>query len=185
MGKTFDAIDDDLADWIGRQRVFFVATAPLAADGLVNCSPRGMDTLRLLGPRAVAWLDLTGSGIETIAHLRENGRIVLMLCAFEGPPRIVRLHGTGETLTPDHPDWDALRGRFPDLPGARAIVRVALTRISDSCGFAVPRYDFVGERDTLVRYAQQKGDDALRAYRAERNARSLDGLPALDPDPEV
>jgi hypothetical protein len=181
VGKLYDEITPELADWLGRQRVFFVATAPLAADGLVNCSPKGMDTFRILGPREVAYLDLTGSGIETIAHLRENGRIVLTFCAFEGPPKVVRMHGTGGVVTRrGGPDYDGLQALFPDHPGARAIVRARLTRISDSCGYAVPFYDYAGERGALVRWAESKGADGLARYRREKNARSLDNLPGLD-----
>ena len=139
MGKLYDEITADLADWLGQQRVFFVATAPIAAGGLLNCSPKGMDTLRILGPREVAYLDLTGSGIETIAHLRENGRIVFMFCAFEGPPKIVRFYGTGEVFARGTPDYERLRMLFPDHPGARAVIRADLTRIGDSCGYAVTR----------------------------------------------
>ena len=181
MAKEFSEITPEMADWLGQQRMFFVATAPLAADGLVNCSPKGMDTLRILGAREVAYLDLTGSGVETIAHLRENGRIVLTFCAFAGPPKIVRLHGTGEVVGADAPEWETLRRLFPDYPGARAVIRVHLGRISDSCGYAVPRYDYVGERDGLVRWADAKGPDGLTRYRSEKNARSLDNLPGLEP----
>ena len=181
MGKVYDEITPELAEWLGRQRLFFVATAPVAADGLLNCSPKGMDTFRILGPREVAYLDLTGSGIETVAHLRENGRIVFMFCAFSGPPKIVRLHGTGEVVTPGSPGWESLRALFPDYPGTRTIVRVALTRIGDSCGYAVPRYEYREERDRLVRWAEAKGEAGLPRYRREKNARSLDGLPGLEP----
>jgi hypothetical protein len=180
VGKVYDEITPELADWLGQQRVFFVATAPLAADGLLNCSPKGMDTFRIVGPREVAYLDLTGSGIETIAHLRENGRIVFTFCAFEGPSRIVRLHGTGEAVTGGAADYEKLAARFPDYPGARAVVRARLTRIGDSCGYAVPRYDYAGERDTLVRWAEAKGPDGLTRYRREKNVRSLDELPGLE-----
>ena len=180
MGKLFQEIDTKLAQWLVQQRLFFVATAPLAASSLVNCSPKGMDSFRILGPREVAYLDLTGSGVETIAHLRENGRIVFMFCAFTGPPKIVRLHGTGSVVTTDTKEFEDLRTQFPDLPGARTIVRATLTRISDSCGFGVPQYDFVGERDALVRWADSKGTDGVARYRHENNARSLDGLPGLD-----
>jgi hypothetical protein len=182
VGKVYDEITSELADWLAQQRVFFVATAPLAADGLLNCSPKGMDTFRILGPREVVYLDLTGSGIETIAHLRENGRIVLTFCAFEGPPKIVRLHGTGEVVTRGVPDYERLRALFPGYPGARAVVRAGLIRISDSCGYAVPRYDYAGERDALVRWAESKGTDGLTRYRREKNARSLDDLPGLEPN---
>src|SRR3954453_18703491 len=140
MGKLYDEITPELADWLGQQRGFFVATAPLAADGLLNCSPKGMDTFRILGPREVAYLDLTGSGVETVAHLRENGRIVFTFCAFAGPPKIVRPHGTGEAVTGGTPGYEELRALFPDYPGARAVVRANLTRICDTCGYAVPRY---------------------------------------------
>jgi hypothetical protein len=181
VGKLYDDITPELADWLGQQQMFFVATAPLAATGLLNCSPKGMDTFRILGPRTVAYLDLTGSGVETIAHLRENGRIVFTFCAFAGPPRIVRLHGTGEVLTSDMPEFERLRPLFPGYPGARAIIRASLTRIGDSCGYAVPRYEYTGERDTLIRWAESKGTDGLTQYRREKNARSLDELPGLEP----
>ncbi|HSJ95781.1 MAG TPA: pyridoxamine 5'-phosphate oxidase family protein [Myxococcota bacterium] len=179
MGKVYDQIDERLAAWIGAQRIFFVATAPLAAGGLVNCSPRGLEGLALLGPREVAWLDLTGSGVETIAHLRENGRIALLFCAFEGPPRIVRLQGRGTVVEPGDPEFAALRGRFDEHEGVRAVIRVECTRISDSCGYGVPRMDYQGDRDQLAAWARRKGPDGLRAYRAKNNARSVEGLPGL------
>jgi hypothetical protein len=179
MGKVYDEIDERLASWIRAQRLFFVATAPLAAEGHVNCSPRGLESLALLGPREVAWLDLTGSGAETIAHLRENGRVVVMFCAFAGPPRIVRLHGRGTVVEPGDPGFAALRAHFGEHLGARAVIRVACERISDSCGYGVPLMDHRGERDQLSEWARRKGPDGLRAYQAEKNARSIDGLPAL------
>jgi hypothetical protein len=181
VAKTYDAIAPDLATWLREQRLFFVATAPLAADGLLNCSPKGMDTFRVLGPHDVAYLDLTGSGAETIAHLRENGRIVFTFCALSGPPRIVRLYGTGEVLVAGTAEFERLRPGFPDTPGARAIIRAGIRRVGDSCGYSIPRFDFVGERDSLVKWAQNKGPDGLVTYRSERNATSIDGLPALDP----
>jgi hypothetical protein len=183
MGKSYDGISAELATWIERQHMFFVATAPLAGDGLINCSPKGMDTFRVLGPHDVAYVDLTGSGIETIAHARENGRIVFMFCAFDGPPRIVRLHGRSEVLVADSPEFAALASRFPPQPGARAIIRASLTRGSDSCGFAVPRYAHAGDRDALTKWAASKGPDGLRQYQRKKNARSLDGLPGLPPAP--
>ena len=179
MGKTYQEITPDLAAWICQQRLFFVATAPLGGDGLVNCSPKGMDTFRILGAREVAYLDLTGSGVETIAHLRENGRIVIMFCAFTGAPNIVRLHGHGQAVEPDHPDFETLRADFPDHAGARAIIRVQLTRIGDSCGYAVPRYEYAGERDALIHWAEKKGPAGLAEYHRQKNAHSLDGLPGL------
>jgi hypothetical protein len=180
MGKSYDGISDALAEWIGRQKMFVVASAPLAADGLINCSPKGMDTFRILGAREVAYLDLTGSGVETIAHARENGRIVFMFCAFDGPPKIVRLHGVSEVLPAGSPAYELLRPLFPEYPGSRAIVRVRLTRISDSCGYAVPRYEYVADRDTLVKWTEHKGPVEIDRYRAEKNAASLDGLPGLE-----
>jgi len=180
MGKLYEEITTDLAAWLRAQRMFFVGTAPLSANGLVNCSPKGMDTFRILGPRQVAYLDLTGSGVETIAHLRENRRIVFMFCAFSGPPKIVRLHGTGEVITPGSEEWDELRQGFPQYPGARAIICAEVSRISDSCGYAVPRMDYLEDRDVLIRSTEAKGIEGLKMYQDEKNARSLDGLPALE-----
>ncbi len=182
MGKLYEEITAELAAWLKAQQVFFVGTAPLSANGLVNCSPKGMDTFNILGPRQVAYLDLTGSGVETIAHLRENGRIVIMFCAFSGPPKIVRLHGTGDVITPESPEWESLRQGFPEYPGARAVIRVQVSRISDSCGYAVPRMEYLEERDVLIRSTEAKGVEGLKKYQREKNARSLDGLPALDSD---
>jgi hypothetical protein len=179
MGKVFDSLDADLTSFIEAQQLFFVATAPLAGDGLVNLSPKGLDSFRILGPREVAYLDLTGSGIETLAHLRENGRIVFMFCAFAGRPRILRLHGRGQPLEPGDPGFDALRARFPPLPGARAVIRAEVQRIADSCGWGVPLYQFEGQRDQLVRFAEQLGEEKLAAAQDKFNRQSLDGLPGL------
>jgi hypothetical protein len=185
LGKVREEIDGELAAWMEAQPVFFVATAPLSAEGHVNCSPKGGDAFRVLGVREVAYLDYTGSGAETAAHVRENGRVVLMFCAFAGKPQIVRLHGTGEIITPDHPDWDTLAPTFPPNPGARAVVRVSVSRVSTSCGFGVPCMEHAGGRDVLDRWALAKGEDGLTQYRAEKNARSIDGLPALPPHPSA
>jgi Pyridoxamine 5'-phosphate oxidase len=179
MGKTYDEITPELAEWLRQQHIFFVATAPLSASGLVNCSPKGMDTFRILGPREVAYLDLTGSGVESAAHVQENGRIVLMFCAFTGSPNIVRLHGNGEVLVHDAPEFLRLRANFPEYAGARAIIRIRLTRIGDSCGYAVPRFDYKGERDALLKWSESKGPDGLDQYRRQKNAQSLDGLAGL------
>jgi hypothetical protein len=176
MGKVLDEIGPDLAEWIAEQPMFFVATAPSGASGHVNVSPKGLNGLAILGPRRIAYLDLTGSGVETIAHLRENGRITIMLCAFDGPPRICRLHGHGTVHPLGSAGFDSLASGFPDLPGARAIVEVEVTRVSSSCGFGVPLMEVVGARDDLVKWAGRKGDDGLDDYRATRNARSIDGL---------
>jgi hypothetical protein len=179
MGKTYEALDDGLVDFIRRQRVFFVATAPLSVEGHVNVSPKGLDTFAVLDPRTVAYADLTGSGIETVAHLRENGRITLCFCAFEGPPRILRLYGTGAALEPGTPEFDALRPRFGDFPSLRTIVRVTLTRIADSCGYGVPLYRFEGERSQLPEWVARKGAAGVVRYQDENNRESLDGLPGL------
>ncbi len=177
MAKIFHELSHDLREWLARQKIFFVATAPLSADAHVNCSPKGGDTFRVLGDREVAYLDMTGSGIETIAHVRENRRMVIMFCAFEGPPRIVRLHGRSEVVLPDNLEFGALLQRFPDHLGARAIIRLAVTRISDSCGYSVPRYDFVDHRDALDRWSDKKGPEGLADYRREKNRVSIDGIP--------
>ena len=192
MGRSYDAIDQAMRDWIARQPLFFVATAPLAADGHVNTSPKGpIDALRVLGPTTLAYLDVVGSGAETIAHLRENGRIVVMLCAFEGRPRIVRMHGRGEVLLPGDPEFAALLERcaFAEPAAAearRAIIRVEIQRIADSCGYGVPLMEPRGHRPHLDAWAAKRlrsgGPDALRRYRAEHNAASIDGLPALPID---
>ena len=179
MGKVFGSIDDRLAAFIGAQHVFFVATAPLAADGLVNLSPKGLASFAILGPRRVAYLDYVGSGAETIAHTRENGRIVFLFCAFDGPPRIVRLHGRGRPVEPGDPEWAELAGHFEIGPNARAVVVAELDRISDSCGYGVPLMRFEAEREQLAAWAERKGPDGLVDYQLENNVESLDGLPAL------
>lgn len=184
MGKVFESIDTALAAWIAEQRLFFVATAPLAANGHVNTSPKGGDAFRVLGPNEVVYQDYTGSGAETAAHLRENGRIVILFCAFEGPPKIVRLHGRGTVFTPSHPGYAEVSALFPANPGTRAYVHVAVSRVSGSCGFSVPFYDFKGHRDTLDRWAINKGPEQLVAYRVAKNQESLDGLPAFEPEGE-
>lgn len=182
MGKNYDTIDPSLKDFIAQQKMFFVATAPLAQDGLVNLSPKGLDSLRVLDDQTVAYADLTGSGVETIAHVKENGRIVLMFCAFEGPPNIVRLQGRGEVLEPNHDDFEQLRHRFPDYPGLRSFIRIHCHRISDTCGFSVPRYEFVEQRSQLIDWAHQQGPAKIVKYRQTKNIQSLDGLPGLAPD---
>lgn len=179
MSKQCENIDRALADWLQRQPLFFVATAPLSASGHVNCSPKGGDCFRVLGPLEAAYLDYTGSGAETAAHLRENGRIVLMFCAFDGKPNVVRLHGQGEALTNGDAGYEALAALFPANPGMRAVVRVVVSRVSTSCGFSVPLMDFRAQRDTLDRWAAAKGPEGLDEYRTQKNARSIDGLAAL------
>jgi hypothetical protein len=190
MGKVFDEIDDKLVGWIGRQRMFFVGTAPSGGDGHVNVSPKGpIESLRIFGPRQVGFIDLIGSGAETVAHVRENGRIVIMLCAFEGPPRIVRLHGRGEVVQIGEPGFAGLEGQF-DLElvpaaadAARAIVVVEVERVADSCGYGVPLMRYEGERPQQLAGIENRlrhgGDDGLMDYVAERNEISIDGLPAF------
>ncbi len=176
VAQTFESISPPLADFIQSQPLFFVASAPLAEAGHVNLSPKGMDTLRILNPRRVAYLDLTGSGNETSAHLAENGRITLMFCAFTGRPQILRLYGRGSTVLPCDDRWAELRPLFPDHPGARQIIVADITRVQTSCGFAVPLMEYIGQRDTLVRWATAKGDAELEAYQQAKNTVSLDGL---------
>jgi Pyridoxamine 5'-phosphate oxidase len=178
MGKVYDEIDERLATWIERQHLFFVATAPLGAGGHVNVSPKGdLRWLRILGAREVAYLDFVGSGAETIAHVRENGRIVVMLCAFEGPPRIVRLHGRAEVLAADDP----LAAVFdPPEHAVRSVIRIDVDRIADSCGYGVPLMRFEGRRTHYGAWVDKKmRDGGLAAYIAEKNAASIDGLPAV------
>jgi Pyridoxamine 5'-phosphate oxidase len=179
MGRVDDAISDELADFIAAQHVFFVATAPSGHDGHVNLSPKGLDTLAVLDPNTVAYLDLTGSGVETIAHLRDNGRITIMFCAFDVKPLIVRLYGQGEVLPVGEHEADALLSHFGSYPGARSVIRVRIDRVSTSCGYGVPLLQYEGERDQLRKWAERRGPEGLVEYRAEKNAASIDGLPGL------
>lgn len=180
MGLLANGIDDKVRAFIEAQKMFFVASAPLDADGHVNLSPKGLDTLRVLSPTSVAYLDYVGSGAETIAHLRENGRIVVMFCAMQGPPKILRLHGRGVVLEPNDAEYQRLRSLFPPDTGGRAIVLIAVDRVADSCGFGVPLYQFEGDRTQLPVWSDRKGPDGLREYQIRKNASSIDGLPALD-----
>ncbi|MEO0982811.1 MAG: pyridoxamine 5'-phosphate oxidase family protein [Pseudomonadota bacterium] len=182
MGKQYDALTDKLTEFIKAQKVFFVATAPLSGDGLVNLSPKGYDSFAVLGPKEVAWLDVGGSGIETMAHLKENGRITIMFCAFDGSALILRLYGEGEAVQFDDPRFPELLELFPSFDKARAIVKVKLTRIQDSCGWGVPFLEFREERDQLKRYADNPDRDAdfwAEKYRTA-NAQSLDGLTGIE-----
>lgn len=177
MAKFYDEITPELRKLIEAQHLFFVASAPLSADGHVNVSPKGLDALRILSPNQVAYLDLTGSGNETSAHLMENGRITIMLCTFEGAPNIMRLFGRGTTILPDTPEWDELIVHFTPTPGMRQIIKVDVELAQTSCGFAVPLYEYQGERDQLIKWANHKGEDGIEAYHQEKNFVSLDGLP--------
>jgi predicted pyridoxine 5'-phosphate oxidase superfamily flavin-nucleotide-binding protein len=179
MARVLEGISDQLREFLEAQPVFFVATAPNSDDGHINCSPKGLDTFRVLDDRTVAYLDLTGSGIETVAHVRENARITLMFCAFTGRPDIVRIYGRGRVVTPDAPGAADLVARFPELPGTRSVIVVDVERVSSSCGYAVPRMSLDAPRDELLDWATKKGAPALVEYHAEKNARSIDGLPGL------
>jgi hypothetical protein len=185
MGRTYEVIDESLAAWLEAQPVFFVSTAPLSADGLVNCSPKGnRSEFVVVNERAFAYLDQTGSGVETIAHLRENGRIVVMFCAFAGPPRIVRLHGKGRAVLTDDPSFADLARRFPGGTGVgvRSIIVTEVSRIADSCGYGVPLMPFEGHRPTMDQWSNRKGREGIRNYWAEKNAQSIDLLEGLIAD---
>lgn len=182
MGKEYQEIDERIQRWIERQRLFFVSTAPLADDGRVNCSPKGLDCLRVLGPRRLAYADIGGSGIETVAHLKENGRIVIMMCALDGPPKIFRFYGQGTSVEPHDAKFEKLVAMFPEAPAIRNIVVIDIECIRDSCGYGVPLYEFKSERESLKNWCDSKTDDEMLDYRLKNNALSLDGLPGLDLD---
>jgi len=178
MGKKYSSLEEVRA-FIERQPMFFVGSAPLDAQGHVNISPKGLDSVRILGPQTIAYLDLTGSGIETTAHVRENGRIVLMFCAFEGAPNILRLHGRGRAVPAGDAEFAALAAKFPPLDGARSVIVVEVNEIADSCGMAVPLMKYEGQRDGLTNLARKLGAAGLEAYRREKNQQSLDGLKGI------
>lgn len=183
MGRIHEGINERLADWLVAQPVFFVATAPLDPDGLVNCSPKGnRGEFKVLGPARVAYLDQTGSGIETVAHVKENGRIVVMFCAFDGPPRIVRLHGWARVAEKGSDEFESLAASFDGAGGVgvRTIVVAELTRVSDSCGYGVPLMDFRSHRPTMDEWSERKGPEGILSYWEDKNTSSLDGLPGLD-----
>jgi hypothetical protein len=180
MGKEFSAIDESVRKFIAQQKMFFVATAPLDDSGLINCSPKGLDSFAILDDHTVAYLDITGSGVETIAHLKENARICIMFCSFDKTANIIRLQGKGEVIEPHSPEFDNLIEKFPEYEATRAVIRVNVERISDSCGYGVPVYDYIGQRDTLIKYWEHDLS-RIPAYWKDRNAKSLDGLTALEP----
>ena len=177
MGTVHSTITPELTDFIARQPVFYVATAPLSRDGHVNLSPKGLESFAVVSPARVAYLDLTGSGNETAAHLLENGRVTIMFCAFQDPPKVLRLYGSGRPVRPDDPQWNDLAGRFPALPGARQIIVVDIERVQTSCGFGVPLMQLHSQRSTLIEWARKKGSQALVEYQRTKNSRSIDGLP--------
>jgi hypothetical protein len=179
MSKQLEQIDTDLSTWIAQQKIFFIGTAPLSAQAHINISPKGGDSFRVLGPMEVVYQDYTGSGAETAAHVRENGRIIIMFCAFDGPPKIVRLHGQARIVSLGETDFPKFEPLFPPHLGTRAFVHVQLNRVSSSCGFSVPFFDFRAERDTLQKWSVAQGREKLQAYRAKKNRRSIDGMPAI------
>ena len=175
--EVFDRLSDELTQFITQQPLFFVATAP-GTGGHVNLSPKGLDTLRVLTPKQVAYLDLTGSGNETSAHIADNGRLTIMLCSFGSRPMILRLYGQGRTVLPRDPEFANLMPRFGEIPGARQIIVLEVERVQTSCGYAVPRMENPRHRDTLVRWAENKGPEGLDAYQQQKNVVSIDGIPA-------
>ena len=180
MAKVHEQLDGRLRTWVEAQQLYFVGTAPSGDEGHVNVSPKGhSDTFTVIDEHTIAYMDLTGSGAEGIAHIRENGRVTVMFCAFDGPPDIVRLQGKGRVVVPGDDEWDALSARFPYHPGRRAVIVVALDRISASCGFAVPLYEYVGDRTLLDDHFARKSDEQIDEYHRTKNAVSIDGLPAL------
>lgn len=181
MGKVYDRIDDRLEAFIRAQKMFFVATAPSGEEGHVNVSPKGYDAFAVLSPHRVAYADLGGSGIETVAHLRQNGRITFMFCAFEGPANILRLYGEGRVIQYDDPGFDEAMKPFGHISRVRNVIEADITRIADSCGWGVPFYEFVGERDQLTRYVENKTADEWWESRVAKNQESIDGLPGLKP----
>ncbi len=175
MGEKYSEISDKLQAFIQSQKIFFVATA--TSDGRVNLSPKGMETFYIVGKNRVLWLNLTGSGNETAAHLRENDRMTIMFCAFSGAPMILRLYGHARITHPRDGVWEELISRFPPIPGARQVVDMAVDLVDTSCGFGVPLMDFAGERGHLDRWAEKKGEDGLRDFMRKWNQFSIDGKP--------
>jgi hypothetical protein len=179
MGKTYEELDERLQRFILGQKMFFVASAPRSDDGLVNISPKGFDTLRILDSKTVAYLDLTGSGVESIAHIKENGRFVVMFCSFDKTPLILRLHGRGQVIERSDVEWATLQPLFPEVRAARAIIKLSIDRVADSCGWGVPMYEFAGTRDQYSNYMDQLDDEGLRQAQMEWNEASINGLPGL------
>jgi hypothetical protein len=185
MGQVYPEISDRIAEFLLAQKVFFVATAPSDPDGHVNLSPKGLsDSFAILSPHRVAYLEYGGSGIETIAHLRDNGRIVLMACAFDGPPKILRLHGQGHEVLPEDDEFEELLDRFakPPLTRLRSVIVIDVERVSDSCGYGVPLMSYEGDRDLIVQFWEHKTPLEADEYQATRNAKSIDGVPVFASD---
>ena len=178
MGKEMEEITAEHKSFIEDQHLFFVTTAPLNEEGHINLSPKGFDCFRVLSPTRVGYLDIVGSGNETSAHLLENGRITFMFCAFDGPPKILRLYGKGKTVLPGDDEWDELSKQFTILPATRQIIVADIFKVKSSCGFGIPYYEYTGERDHAIKWAEKKGEDGLEEYKKEKNMVSMDGLPA-------
>jgi hypothetical protein len=179
MSTVYEELNEKLIDFIRSQKMFFVASAPLSAEGHVNVSPKGYDCFRIVNPRQVAYLDLGGSGIETVAHARENGRITIMFCAFQGAPLILRLYGRATIMQFDHPSFSQELTKFPGFKRARNVVFIDIERIADSCGYGVPFYEFQGPRDQLQRSVEHREQEEWERRRFESNAQSIDGLEGL------
>lgn len=177
MAKFFDCIQSHHRDFIEKQKMFFVASAPLSAQGHVNLSPKGIDSFRVLSEDRVAYMDIIGSGNETSAHLIENGRITFMFCAYDGPPNILRLYGHGRAVLPGDPDWNELEPLFELRLATRQIIVAGIDKVQTSCGFSVPLYEYMGERDHADKWANAKGAEGLETYKKEKNRVSIDGLP--------
>jgi len=178
MGKEHSQITDEHKEFIENQKLFFVCTSPLDTNGHINLSPKGFDCFRVLSPECVGYLDIVGSGNETSAHLLENGRITFMFCAFDGPPKILRLYGKGKTVLPGDAEWNELSKHFTILPATRQIIIADIFKVKSSCGFGIPLYEFTGERDHAFKWAENKGEEGLEEYKKEKNMVSMDGLPA-------
>lgn len=174
MAKFYPQLEEKLVNFINEQKIFFCATAD--AKGRINLSPKGMDTFRILDPRTVGFLSLTGSGNETAAHLKNDGRITIMFCSFTAQPLILRIYGAGRCIYPHEPEWNAFSGEFQQLPGTRQIFVIEIESVQTSCGYSIPFFEFKGERDALVRWSEQKGEDGIRQYWRDKNLTSIDGL---------
>ena len=177
MGKFYDQITPQHQAFAARQHIFFVASAPLSGEGHVNLSPKGLDSFRVLSPNRVVYMDLISSGNETSAHLLENGRITIMFCAFDGSPNILRLYGKGRTVLPGDAEWETLSAHFTLYPSTRQLIVADIAKVQTSCGYGVPLYDYAGDRQQHLEWADTLGQSGLNAYRQEHNLRSLDGLP--------
>jgi hypothetical protein len=173
VAEQFERLEHEHVQFIGRQQLFFVGTA--GTEGRVNISPKGMDSFRVVAPDRVAWLNLTGSGNETAAHVLENGRMTILFCSFERQPLIMRLYGVARASHPRDQRWRELEQLFPDYPGGRQVFEMDLDLVQTSCGYAVPHYQYQGERDTLVKWSEKRGQSGIETYWRERNGVSLDG----------